>query len=1083
MEQIKQQVQSVKELKEEIKSLRDKLVALDNTSEDYKETVEKLVEDEKKLKEVMSAGKAQIDGVTGSYNAYVKEMSALKKAWRATADEGERARIGERIGQINDELKRMDSSIGNYQRNVGNYEQAFTSALKTPQQELKALRVQLAQLTAGTAEYNAVFTRMAQLTHDVKEQQEMLKWSSADLGDILGNLTGIAQGIAGGFSALNAFTGLIGDGNEDIEKAMLNTQRWMQLIQGLGAIEELGDKLKGLWQGLKNFAQSQNTAVASMGDFSDKAEAVEGTATQVSTALNTQSTIMKQTTASAIELAEGMKLLNNEELKEIETLNQQITMLQQEIVARNQLISELERAIEIEALTQEQGEGQIKINKQIIDSLQKTQDECGERIKQIKSQSDANKVLSNSEKAVGTSTSWLSKQVDLLNGKFITMQASSNMVVRGFGKIGAGAIALGTTIKAALISTGIGALIVLLGTLLASMWKFIDGTAKAEERTKKLNDSVDALNESLEQQEKSWEREEKMLEAQGASYETIYEARRKNLEAQLAEVRANLKVQEGIAREIGQRKLQKAKYDEFRKTLEDLRKTEEDLAEQIVDLDWDKQVEEVKNNTKAIKEAEVERKKAYEQRIKDYQNEQKEAKKLYDTLKDYYRSDIALLTKKYKEEYKLLSKMDADKKTIAKAQALLTQKYNIEVNNITLSATKEIWDRIRANNAKNIEVIGNDNKAYYDEQIKEAERYRDSLILTQENIKNGVAEGEAFAYLNAFEGTDIKNITEFNTEIAVAEKRVRDAQKALLEFQSSNVVTQLGKDLDSLGAEYNAVMNTFALKTEEANSKSLFKGFYAGTTIGEMKVELEARYTLQEQYLDAEIALYEEANKRKDLTDEARAEIVANLAYLQIAKTDLLTQKTIESNNLMIDSYNLMADSVQGIATSLTDILGSVSDMIMENAEAQLEAGEITQEEYNKQFEKSKALQIAQATINTIAGAVGAFMGITRDTGGWGIALAIAQATAVLAAGMAQIQQIKNTHPSSNGGGSSSARYAEVTPSATSDYSPTLTQNATGQQETQDLANAMSNMNLWVSVSEIDKAQNKGKVRVQESSF
>ena len=1054
-EQIQAQVQSVKELKEQIKSLRDSLVALDNTSEDYKETVEKLVEDEKKLKEVMSAGKAQIDGVTGSYNAYVKEMSALKKAWRATADESERARIGERIGQINDELKRMDSSIGNYQRNVGNYEQAFNSALKTPQQELKALRVQLAQLTAGTAEYNAVFTRMAQLTHDVKEQQEMLKWSSADLGDILGNLTGIAQGIAGGFSALNAFTGLIGDGNEDIEKAMLNTQRWMQLIQGLGALEELGDRLKGLWQGLKNFAQSQNTAVASMGDFSDKAEAVEGTTAEVATAINTQSTSMKQATNATNELADATNKLTEAQIGQIAISGDKISQYKK----RLELYEQSNRALEED---NNQQSFMYKSNQKQISVLRNLIKEEEDKISTIKQDTSA---IQQNTTATATATATTSKFGNALS------------------VVGVKAKALGATIKSALISTGIGLLIVALGTAISWLWKYIDGSAKAEERTKKLNESVDALNESLEQQEKSWEREEKMLEAQGASYETIYEARRKNLEAQLAEVRANLKVQEGIAKEIGQRKLQKAKYDEFRKTLEDLRKTEEDLAEQIVDLDWDKQVEEVKNNTKAIKEAEAERKKAYEQRIKDYQNEQKEAKKLYDTLKDYYKSDIALLTKKYKEEYKLLSKMDADKKTIAKAQALLTQKYNIEVNNITLSATKEIWDRIRANNAKNIEVIGDDNKAYYDEQIKEAERYRDSLILTQENIKNGVAEGEAFAYLNAFEGTDIKNISEFNTEIAVAEKRVKDAQKALLEFHSSNVVTQLGKDLDSLGAEYNAVMNTFALKTEEANSKSLFKGFYAGTTIGEMKAELEARYTLQEQYLEAEIALYEETNKKKDLTDEARAEIVANLAYLQIAKTDLLTQKTIESNNLMIDSYNLMADSVQGIATSLTDILGSVSDMIMENAEAQLEAGEITQEEYDKQFEKSKAIQIAQATINTIAGAVGAFMGITASTGGWGIALAIAQATAVLAAGMAQIQQIKNTHPSSSGSGSSSARFAEVTPSATSDYSPTLTQNATGQQETQDLANAMSNMNLWVSVSEIDKAQNKGKVRASESTF
>ena len=58
-----------------------------------------------------------------------------------------------------------------------------------------------------------------------------------------------------------------------------------------------------------------------------------------------------------------------------------------------------------------------------------------------------------------------------------------------------------------------------------------------------------------------------------------------------------------------------------------------------------------------------------------------------------------------------------------------------------------------------------------------------------------------------------------------------------------------------------------------------------------------------------------------------------------------------------------------------------------------------------------------------------------------------------------------------------------ATPSATSDFNPQLTQNATGQQETEDLANAIGKQNIWVSVTDIDNAQKQGRVRVSESSF
>ena len=71
--------------------------------------------------EVKDATKGTNDALEGSYDALVQKMGELKKIWRSTTDEVTRADIGEQIAKINAELKDMDASIGNYQRNVGDY--------------------------------------------------------------------------------------------------------------------------------------------------------------------------------------------------------------------------------------------------------------------------------------------------------------------------------------------------------------------------------------------------------------------------------------------------------------------------------------------------------------------------------------------------------------------------------------------------------------------------------------------------------------------------------------------------------------------------------------------------------------------------------------------------------------------------------------------------------------------------------------------------------------------------------------------------------------------------------------------------
>ena len=130
---------SLKSAKKYIDALKASLIDLDETSEEYGERVEEIDKVQEKLNKAMKATGDDAKDVEGSYNALSKQMSELKKAFKATNDEAEREALAEQIVGINDQLKEMDESIGNYQRNVGNYESAFTNGLKDIAANVKAL--------------------------------------------------------------------------------------------------------------------------------------------------------------------------------------------------------------------------------------------------------------------------------------------------------------------------------------------------------------------------------------------------------------------------------------------------------------------------------------------------------------------------------------------------------------------------------------------------------------------------------------------------------------------------------------------------------------------------------------------------------------------------------------------------------------------------------------------------------------------------------------------------------------------------------------------------------------------------------
>lgn len=1085
--------QKIGELKEQVKELTRLMDSLDKESLEYNRTVDMLVDAEEELTTVMKVGKSQLSAQEGSYNALVNKMAALKKAQKAVTDEASRMRLGDKIREINDELKRIDANNGVYVRNVGDYENAVKKALKTPQQELKALRVQLAQLTEGTAEYNATFARMAQLTHDVTEQQEMLRWSSADLGDILGNVAGVATSIAGGFSAFNALGGLLGMGeNEDLEKAMLQAQRFLQLVQGLEQLEQLGDKIKGLWKGIKNFNAATAGGATTLTQFEDVTTsaagatqtlggnlnivqgAAQGAATSISEAADelqyytdTVNTIgelgviqdaLQESTSALFEYAKSIGLATDKYVVFVDKQNKMLGTFGDEIDIIGRADAETEKmAIRNTQL--------LKTNLQLKDSLAATHKWQILTRAATKAQIKENEAL-----IVG-------------NTKLATSFKVASVAAK--------------TLKVAIASTGIGLIIVAIGELvsllgkgLGKVWGWINGTNKAAEQTEAFKTALDGLNESLERQEKAWDRQEMLMEAQGKSYEEIYEARKKNLQAQLAEVQALLASQKAIANDIGQRKLQKKKYDDFRETLDELIEKEKELKQSIDDLDYENYINGVKERKKAEEDAAAAAKKAAEQAKAAYDKQKEEADKLYNSLIEHYKTEQQKLKEKYEKEKELLEKYGKD-------TTLLTKKYEEDKTAIVM---KEAEARRKATEEyNNLIVRGMDNPSleYFVSQLEDAaDKYNafmtaNSKVARDEGGANTLkGYAEVIEYISEQYGINIKSITELDAWLKVVTKEYEDAKKALEDYKNQIKETTSADLVAELEAQIDAIQRLTEQKQLEAEqeyqlyeSSNNYYTDFENNYISQMYKRWEAEDAIHQMRMAnlQEMAdKYKEASENTMLTEEARLEALAKYKEIEQQITNETAEHNINVNLRETEAIDNYTSAVQDGLGGISQILGDVASAWETSIQAQVDAGELSQEEGEKQMESMRGIQSAIALINALSSAVSSYNSLASIPG-VGPALGAAAAAAALASGLAQVAAIQKVKKGDKGSGDST-RYAEVTPTQT-DYNPQGITNVTGGSEKEDLANALTKTNIWVSVKDIDSAQSKVKTRDKEATF
>lgn len=107
-----------------------------------------------------------------------------------------------------------------------------TKSLKTQLKEMKTL---LASGTLDNNAFNKLATEAGKLQDRISDVNNEVKNLSNDSKNLTG-IIGVAEGIAGGFAAVQGVTALLGDENEDLNKVMVKLQGSMAAVQGITAI-------------------------------------------------------------------------------------------------------------------------------------------------------------------------------------------------------------------------------------------------------------------------------------------------------------------------------------------------------------------------------------------------------------------------------------------------------------------------------------------------------------------------------------------------------------------------------------------------------------------------------------------------------------------------------------------------------------------------------------------------------------------------------------------------------------------------------------------------------------------------------
>ena len=249
-----------------------------------------------------------------------------------------------------------------------------------------------------------------------------------------------------------------------------------------------------------------------------------------------------------------------------------------------------------------------------------------------------------------------------------------------------------------------------------------------------------------------------------------------------------------------------------------------------------------------------------------------------------------------------------------------------------------------------------------------------------------------------------------------------------------------------------------------------------------LEIQFERLQTIRDKFGE-DSEYFKEAQKEYNEAYEDEEERHSN------AMIGLYNKNSKEARKSVKEQLDITTKLMKGTAS----IMGSIADIMKANLDQKVENGEISEEEAEKEFERIKALQIAEATINTIAGAITAYDTAQSLGPITGPIVGAINAAAVTAMGIAQIQQIKQQKYNSSGNISSPSAAGGAGSVQTVDFqnvsvNPLLDQNRdlnsmTSLSETKDEDEDNKDQRVYILQSDLTDSQNQVEIRQNQSTF
>ena len=324
-------------------------------------------------------------------------------------------------------------------------------------------------------------------------------------------------------------------------------------------------------------------------------------------------------------------------------------------------------------------------------------------------------------------------------------------------------------------------------------------------------------------------------------------------------------------------------------------------------------------------------------------------------------------------------------------------------------------------------------------------------------------------------------------------KDVSDAGKDVIKPLKDGIDMELDKMIQELDKEMDKMIQELDKEQEDANkiANSIAQGRLANLDKA-AKHQLELNDILVEDDREKAEKAYQiqlSANERRlaaleQFAQDAleRGDLDAYLEYQQEAadlEVEIETNALREKKRLREqdakdakEKAKQQMEVMQSVASATSGILGSIADMY-----------ESDEKNSEKNANKIKGLRIASATIDTISGAIGAFMqAVQTIPPPMGAIIGGIQAAAVTAAGIAQIAKIKSTKVSG-----SASNSAPTAPAVTSAPVRTIdiqqVRSVTSASEEDRLNQMASDQRVVLVMSDLEVKQNQSRVQVAEASF